>query len=42
VKELLLNDKKFDEISEYCLEISKEYDWSNTTKELEKLYKILA
>ena len=42
VKELLLNDKKFDEISEYCLEISKEYDWSNTTEELEKLYKILA
>ena len=42
VKELLLNDKKFDEISEYCLEKSKEYDWSNTTKELEKLYKILA
>tara|TARA_Y200000002_G_scaffold340961_1_gene311838 strand:- start:561 stop:1694 length:1134 start_codon:yes stop_codon:yes gene_type:complete len=42
VKELLLNDKKFEEISEYCLEKSKEYDWSNTTKELEKLYKILA
>jgi glycosyltransferase involved in cell wall biosynthesis len=42
VKELLLNDKKFDEISKYCLEKSKEYDWSNTTKELEKLYKILA
>ena len=41
VKELLLNDKKFDEISEHCLEKSKEYDWANTAKELENLYKIL-
>lgn len=41
VKELLLNDKKFDEISGHCLEKSKEYDWANTAKELENLYKIL-
>lgn len=41
VKELLLNDKKFDEISGHCLEKSKEYDWVNTAKELENLYKIL-
>lgn len=41
VKELLLNDKKFDEISGHCLEKSKEYDWANTAKELDNLYKIL-
>lgn len=41
VKELLLNDKKFDEISGHCLEKFKEYDWANTAKELENLYKIL-
>ena len=41
VKELLLNDKKFDEISGHCLEKSKEYDWANPANELENLYKIL-
>lgn len=41
VKELLLNDEKFDEISGHCLEKFKEYDWANTAKELENLYKIL-
>ena len=38
VKNLLTNDKKFNEISKYCLEKSKKYDWGSTSKELVDIY----
>jgi len=38
VKNLLTDDKKFNEISSYCLENSKKYDWENTSKKLVDIY----
>ena len=38
VKNLLTDDKKFNEISRYCLENSKKYDWENTSKKLVDIY----
>lgn len=38
VKNLLTDDKKFNEISKYCLENSKKYDWENTSKTLVDIY----
>ena len=38
VKNLLTDDKKFNEISKYCLEKSKKYDWGSTSKELVNIY----
>ena len=38
VKNLLTDDKKFNEISKYCLESSKKYDWENTSKKLVDIY----
>ena len=38
VKNLLTDDKKFNEISKYCLEKSKKYDWGSTSKELVDIY----
>ena len=39
VKNLLNNNKKFDEIMLNCLQKSKGYNWANTAKEIENLYK---
>ena len=36
VKDLLNNNKKFDEITRNCLEKSKRYNWAETAKEIEK------
>ena len=41
VKTLLTDDKKFNEISKYCLEKSKKYDWGSTSKELVDIYELL-
>ena len=41
VKNLLTDDKKFNEISKYCLEKSKKYDWESTSKELVDIYERL-
>ena len=41
VKTLLTDDKKFNEISKYCLEKSKKYDWESTSKELVDIYERL-
>ena len=38
VKNLLTDDKKFNEISKYCLEKSKKYDWEITSKKLVNIY----
>jgi len=38
VKNLLTDDKKFNEISKYCLEKSKKYDWGSTSKKLVNVY----
>ena len=38
VKNLLTDDKKFNEISKYCLEKSKKYDWGSTSKKLVNIY----
>ena len=38
VKNLLTDDKKFNEIRSYCLENSKKYDWENTSKKLVDIY----
>ena len=38
VKNLLTDDKKFNEISKYCLEKSKKYDWGRTSKKLVNVY----
>ena len=40
VKDLLNNNKKFDEIMLNCLEKSKGYNWANTAIEIENLYKL--
>ena len=42
VKDLLSNNKKFDEITLNCLEKSKRYNWAETAKEIENFYKLLA
>ena len=42
VKELLNNNDKFEEIMLNCLEKSKAYSWTNTTREIEILYKAFA
>ena len=41
VKNLLTDDKKFNEINKYCLEKSKKYDWESTSKELVDIYERL-
>ena len=41
VKNLLTDDKKFKEISKYCLEKSKKYDWVNTSEQLVDMYERL-
>ena len=38
VKNLLTDDKKFNEISKDCLEKSKKYDWGSTSKKLVNVY----
>ena len=38
VKNLLTDDKKFNEINKYCLEKSKKYDWEITSKKLVNIY----
>ena len=38
VKNLLTDDKKFNEISKDCLEKSKKYDWGSTSKKLVNIY----
>ena len=40
VKDLLNNNKKYDEIMLNCLEKSKDYNWANTAIEIENLYKL--
>ena len=41
VKDLLNNNKKFDEITRNCLEKSKRYNWAETAKEIENFYQLL-
>ena len=41
VKDLLNNNKKFDEITRNCLEKSKRYNWAETAKEIENIYQLL-
>jgi len=41
VKDVLNNDKKFDEIKMNCIEKSKQYDWLETAKNTENLYRHL-
>ena len=41
VKNLLTDDKKFKEMSKYCLEKSKKYDWVNTSEQLVDMYERL-
>jgi D-inositol-3-phosphate glycosyltransferase len=41
VKDVLNNDKKFDEIKMNCIEKSKKYDWLETAKNTENLYRHL-
>ena len=41
VKNVLNNDKKFDEIKMNCIEKSKQYDWLETAKNTENLYRHL-
>ena len=41
VKDLLNNNKKFDEITINCLEKSKRYNWAETAKEIENFYQLL-
>ena len=38
VKSLITDDKKFNEISKYCLEKSQKYDWGSTSKKLVNVY----
>ena len=41
VKNLLIENKKFEEISLSCIEKSKNYDWVKTSSNIEKEYKLL-
>ena len=41
VKDLLNNNKKFDEITINCLGKSKRYNWAETAKEIENFYQLL-
>ena len=40
VKDLLNNNKKFDEITGNCLEKSQRYNWAETAKEIENFYQL--
>ena len=41
VKNLLIENKKFEEISSSCIEKSKKYDWVKTSTKIEKEYELL-
>ena len=41
VKNLLVENKKFEEISLSCIEKSKKYDWVKTSSNIEKEYELL-
>ena len=41
VKNLLNENKKFEEISSSCIEKSKKYDWVKTSTKIEKEYELL-
>ena len=41
VKNLLNENKKFEEISLSCIEKSKKYDWVKTSSNIEKEYELL-
>ena len=38
VRNLLNEDKKFEEVSLKCIEKSKKYDWENTSEILQNIY----
>jgi glycosyltransferase involved in cell wall biosynthesis len=40
VQDMLNNNKKFDEIMFKCVEKSKKYNWVDTAREIENLYKL--